>query len=91
VPVGFISVVNGSQEVVYNKIRYFSSQPVANCEIGPKMDPCKNSAQGRLFFRVRNSVEGTLHARHDHGRMTFIPGGFKLSCETRQTAQIAPK
>ena len=53
---------------IENEIRYFPTQPLANCEIGPKMDPCKDSAQGRLLLRVRNSGEGTLHARQDFRR-----------------------
>src|SRR5260370_10016895 len=63
--VGFISPVNGSQEVIENKVRYFVDQALADCEIGPKMDPGKNSAQSCLFFSSRILRERALYSRHD--------------------------
>src|SRR5260370_21769146 len=65
--VGFISPVNGSEEVIENKVRYFVARALADCEIGPKMDPGKNSAQSCLFFRSRILRERALYSRHDLG------------------------
>src|SRR5260370_13374831 len=62
--VGFISPVNGSQEVIENKVRYFVARALADCEIGPKMDPGKNSAQSCLFCRSRILRERALSSRH---------------------------
>src|SRR5260370_38723019 len=72
--VGFISPVNGSQEVIENKVRYFVARALADCEIGPKMDSGKNSAPSCFFFRSRILRERALYSRHDlRGDMEVEP------------------
>ena len=63
--VGFVYRANESQEVIENKVGHFTAQALADCEIGTKMDPGKNAAQGCLFFRGRILRERALHSRHD--------------------------
>jgi hypothetical protein len=86
VGVGFATVADGSQEVVYNKIRYFSSQPVANCEIGPKMDARKI----RLKVASSSASEIRLKERCTPGKTSEVTANSKRSLSKKEIRTVAP-
>ena len=44
---------------------HIAAQPLSRGEVGAKVDPGENSAQGRLFCSRREALEGALHSRHN--------------------------
>src|ERR1700722_4008017 len=58
-------VLLSSQEVIDHEICHFAAQLLSSGEVGAKVDPGENSAQGRLFRSRGETPEGALHARHD--------------------------
>src|SRR5258708_37072308 len=44
---------------------HFAAQPLSRGEVGAKVDPGENSAQGRLFCSRREALEGALRSRHN--------------------------
>jgi len=49
VPVGLVSPVTGSQEVIGDKISYFPAQPFSSREVEAEMLSSEDTAQGRFF------------------------------------------
>ena len=66
--VSFVSLFKGlthSQEVLNHETSHFAAQPLSRGEVGAKVDPGENSAQGRLFCSRREALEGALHSGHN--------------------------